>query len=173
MNKKIPEFRNIIKIALFPSSFLVLVPGGEDRQSRRQAGMNIGNSIHRAVERFAVTRVTQSPAGLAPISRITRIRPAKREGETSEKEPRTRFCVSLTTELRNVCHTIRSRETYLFPAIIFPILDNMRFSSFPLLPLKSTFRFVRIEDHMLSMLDKRRCSKKVESLRLGFTRGNL
>lgn len=114
MNKKIPEFRNIIKIALFPSSFLVLVPGGEDRQSRRQAGMNIGNSIHRAVERFAVTRVTQSPAGLAPISRITRIRPAKREGETSEKEPRTRFCVSLTTELRNACVTLSDRVRPIF-----------------------------------------------------------
>lgn len=45
MNKKIPEFRNIIKIALFPSSFLVLVPGGEDRQNRRQAGMNIGTAF--------------------------------------------------------------------------------------------------------------------------------
>lgn len=173
MNKKIPEFRNIIKIALFPSSFLVLVPGGEDRQSRRQAGMNIGNSIHRAVERFAVTRVTQSPAGLAPISRITRIRPAKREGETSERAANAFLRVSYHRVTKRVCHIIRSRETYLFLAIIFPILGNMRFSSFPLLPLQSTFRFVRIEDHMLSMLDKRRCSKKVESLRLGFTRGNL
>lgn len=119
--------------------------------------MNIGNSIHRAVERFAVTRVTQSPAGLAPISRITRIRPAKREGETSEKEPRTRFCVPLTTELRNACVTLSDRVS---PAIFFP-------RSFPYLPFKISFSMShcflieRIEDQMSIDVDWifRICSK--------------
>lgn len=75
-------------------------------KSRRPS---IANGIHRAVERFALTRVTQSSAGLAPISRITRIRPTKREKSSVQvrrqkremtrraKKPRrhrrTRFCV--------------------------------------------------------------------------------
>lgn len=156
INKKILEY--IVKIALFPISFR------EERTKRAddERAWTSGTAfIERAVERFAVTRVTQSPAGLAPISRITRIRPAKMEGETSEKEPRTRFCVSLTTELRNACVTLSDRVSpgYLsfFPAIIFPILGNMRFSIFLFLPSKSIchcFSIERIEDQMLSMLDK-------------------
>lgn len=171
MNKKIPEFRNIIKIALFPSSFLVLVPGGEDRQSRRHEHREQHSSSGRTIRSDASYAIAGWPcANLAYHSNSSR---EKGGGDERKRAANAFLRVSYHRVTKRVCHIIRSRETYLFPAIIFPILDNMRFSSFPLFPLKSTFRFVRIEDQMLSMLDKRRCSKKVESLRLGFTRGNL
>lgn len=128
--------------------------------------MNIGNSIHRAVERFAVTRVTQSPAGLAPISRITRIRPAKREGETSEKEPRTRFCVPLTTELRNACVALSDRVS---PAIFFPrsfslsSFQNFLFDVSLFLDWKN--RRSNVDRRGLDFSDL--FESKIESLRLG------
>lgn len=137
--------------------------GHEHREQHSSSGRTIRSDASYAIAGWPC-------ANLAYHSNSSR---EKGGGDERKRAANAFLRVSYHRVTKRVCHTIRSRETYLFPAIIFPILGNMRFSSFPLLPLKSTFRFVRIEDQMLSMLDKRRCSKKVESLRLGFTRGNL
>ena len=51
----------------------------EEEKSRRPSG-----ALHRAAERFALTRVTQSPAGLAPISRVSlEFVPRKKEERNS------------------------------------------------------------------------------------------
>lgn len=151
INKKILEYR---KNRSLPD----LVPGGEDKGSRRRAGMNIGNSIHRASGRTIRSDASYAIAGW-PCANLAYHSNSSREnggGDERKRAANAFLRVSYHRVTKRVCHTIRSREpriSIFFSRDHFP--DSQQFSfSFQRNRRYDCFSIERIEDQMLSMLDK-------------------
>lgn len=140
--------------------------------------MNIGNSIHRASGRTIRSDASYAIAGW-PCANLAYHSNSSREnggGDERKRAANAFLRVSYHRVTKRVCHTIRSREpriSIFFSRDHFP--DSQQFS----------FSFQRNRHFdLLLFLDTKEskikcyrcqinCSKKVESLRLEFTRGEI